>query len=144
MRAHSISFLLLHLIFLLQAIAREKMSHSRGADAEDAGAMGSNLKLLPEIKDASARAAAAAAAAAPAGDCKAAAAANGKTPAAASAAAAGGAASDDDSDEELPLGRRFGRGRRASRGGRGVTVGHATNDTTPDLRLGELERLFAV
>jgi hypothetical protein len=127
---------------LLQAIAREKMSHSRGADAEDAGAMGSNLKLLPEIKDASARAAAAAAAVAPADDCKAAAAANGKAPAAVAAAA--GAASGDDSDEELPLGRRFGRGRRASRGGRGVTVGHATNDTTPDLRLGELERLFAV
>jgi len=105
------------------AIAREKMSKNKsGGDEENSG---SNLQLLPDIKDPSVKAAADAAAA---------------------AAAAGGSSSSSD-DEDLPLGRRgFGArgGGRRERGGRGVTMGHATNDAMPDLRLGELERLFAV
>ena len=102
--------------------AAEKMNQ-RGAN--DDGAENSGLALLPELAGSSA-------------------ASSGK---AAAAAAAAPAAPGSDSEEDAPAAGRRGRGRNGRmdrESGRGVTMGHATNDALPDLRLGELERLFAV
>ena len=104
--------------------AAEKMNQ-RGAN--DDGAENSGLALLPELAGSSA-------------------ASSGK--AAAAAAAAPAAPGSDSEEEDAPTAGRRGRnGRMRDRdreSGRGVTMGHATNDALPDLRLGELERLFAV
>lgn len=103
--------------------AAEKMN-KRGAN--DDGAENSGLALLPELAGSSA-------------------ASSGK--AAAAAAAAPAAPGSDSEEEDAPAAGRRGRGRNGRmdrESGRGVTMGHATNDALPDLRLGELERLFAV
>jgi hypothetical protein len=115
-------------------IAREKMS-KRGAKDEEGG----NLALLPEMADSSAGKAASAAAAAQAAE-------DAAAPAAAAAAAADSSGSESDSAAAPARGRRGWRSRRQSgNAGRGVTMGHATSDSAGvDLRLGELERLFAV
>src|SRR5262249_28007104 len=107
---------------------REKMS-LRGAGEEEGG----NLSLLPEMADSSAAKAAAASKATPSA-----------APAAAAAAAAADARDSSESEDEAPARGRRSRGWGRNReSGRGVTMGHATMDA-PDLRLGELERLFQV
>lgn len=96
--------------------------------ASDDGAENSGLALLPELAGSSA-------------------ASSGKA-AAAAAAAPAAPGSDSEEEEAAPAAGRRGRGRNGRmvdrESGRGVTMGHATNDALPDLRLGELERLFAV
>lgn len=133
-------------------LSGEKMSKRGAADDQSDRSGGSNLSLLPEVKDSAAAISAVASAAAAA--------------AAASAPPPPRPDSPPPSDDDMPgdaaseharlrgrLGGRFGGRRGRARNaaaddspavGRGFVMGHATADSAPDLRLGELERLFAV
>lgn len=119
-------------------IAREKMSKRKAGAADDAELDGI-LALLPEIEGCAAALSGKKAADAAAADSCAA------SKSAAAAAAAGASSVSHSSDDE-PAAAAGGRGRRGGGGnaGRGVVMGHATVDAMPDMRINELERLFAV
>ena len=117
-------------------------SSASSGDADD-HSTGANLSLLPEMKGSQAAIAAAAAAAAPSAP-----------PASASPSSPASSSDDDGISEADRLRGRIPRSRPSrgqqeesnqERAGRGVVMGHATNaDAIPDLRLSELERLFAI